>query len=70
MARTDSVHEPKLPVQHLLGELPGTLAELGSALQRARAEVSQALGSGAAKAESEKLRLEAVISDLDMGVVV
>jgi len=70
MARTDSVHEPTLPVQHLLGELPGTLWQLGSALHRARAEVSQALGNGAAKAESEKLRLEAVISDLDMGVVV
>ena len=39
MARTDSVHEPKLPVQHLLGELPRALQQLGSALHRARGEV-------------------------------
>ncbi len=70
MARTDSVHQPNLPVQHLLGELPHALQQLGSALHRARTEVTQALGQGAAKAESQKLRLEAVISDLDMGVVV
>ena len=70
MARTHSLHEPELSTHHLLGELPATLQELGSVLQRARAEVSQALTNGAAKAESQKLRLEAVISDLDVAKLI
>ena len=70
MARTNPLHEPKLPAYHLLGDLPGTLRELGRVLHRARAEVNQAQTNGAAKAESQKLRLEAVISDLEMGVLV
>ena len=36
MARTDSLHEPKLPGHHFLGELPATVRELGSVLQRTR----------------------------------
>ena len=54
----------------LLGELPGALRQMGGVLHQAREEVEQALRDGAAKVEGQKLRLEAVISDLDMGVAV
>ena len=70
MARTNPLHEPELPAHHLLGELPHTLRQLGNVLQRAQANVEQSLSDGVAKAEGQKLRLEAVISDLDVGVVV
>ena len=70
MARTNPRHEPELPAHHLLGDLPGALRQLGNVLALARSDVEQAQSEGAAKAEGQKLRLEAVISDLDVGVLV
>ncbi|MDJ0870904.1 MAG: exonuclease domain-containing protein [Gammaproteobacteria bacterium] len=70
MARTNSRHEAELPAHHLLGALPGALRQLGSSLHQAQAEADKALSDSVARAESQRLRLEAVISDLDLGVVV
>lgn len=70
MARAHALHEPALPGRHLLGGLPGAVYDLADQVHKARSEVSKAIASGASRAEAQKLRLEAVLRELDIGVLV
>lgn len=70
MARTHSLHQPELPRHHLLGVLPNTLSQLSEEAHKARSEVASALERGAARAEAQKLRLEGVLRELKIGVLV
>jgi DNA polymerase-3 subunit epsilon len=55
---------------HLLGELPAAVADLVAALAAARTDVVKAMAGAAARMEEQKSRLEAILIDLDEGVVV
>jgi DNA polymerase-3 subunit epsilon len=70
VAHTNPAHEFELPPRHLLGSLPQAIAGLSARLHERTVEVAKALESGAARTESQKLRLETVIKELDSGVVV
>jgi len=70
MRHTHPTHEVEVGDNHLLGNLPANAHALGSRLHQTLTEVAQARESGAAKAELQKLRLEAVLQQLDDGVVV
>ncbi len=70
MARTHSLHQPRLPGQHMLGSLPGAVSELANMAHKARTEVAGALALGADHAETQKLRLEGVLRELEIGVLV
>lgn len=70
ITHTHASHDLELPQTHLLGELPQSLSQLGNKLEVVRQEVAQAQASGAAKVETQKLRLETILRDLDNGVIV
>jgi DNA polymerase-3 subunit epsilon len=67
-ARAERQLEP--PPSHLLGELPGAVAELANALTAGRRDMTKALASAAGDTEAQKGRLEAILLDLSEGVVV
>ncbi len=70
MTHTNPAHALELPAFHLLGELPEAVHSLAEHLHEARDQVAQALESGAARVEAQKLRLEAILRELDNGIVV
>ncbi len=70
MAHANPLRQPELPDLHLLGELPSAMAEVGKKLHGARNEIIEAVESGRAQAELKQLRLEGVLHDLSIGVVV
>ena len=67
-ARAERQLEP--PSSHLLGELPGAVAELANALTAGRRDMTKALASATRDTEAQKGRLEAILLDLSEGVVV
>ncbi|OQW91463.1 MAG: hypothetical protein BWK79_16825, partial [Beggiatoa sp. IS2] len=68
---TVSTHELQTPSQfRLLVDLAAVVRTLSDQLHSAQREVAEALSSGAARVEAEKLRLETVLRDLDNGVIV
>jgi DNA polymerase III subunit epsilon len=70
IARTNPSHRLELPAFHLLGDLPAALERLAGALHSARSEVTQALATGAASVEEQRARLEAVLREVEDGVIV
>lgn len=70
MARTHSLHQPQLPRRHMLGSLPEAVNQLANLAHKARTEVAGALALGADHAETQKLRLEGVLRELEIGVLV
>jgi len=70
MRHSNAAHELEVQGFHLLGDLPDNAHGLGARLHTAVTEVGQALESGAARVEAQKLRLEAVLKELDDGVIV
>jgi len=70
MLSTNPAHDLEIPGAHLLGNLPGRLHDLGTALYQARHEVAEATATGAARFEDQKAQLETVIRKLKEGVVV
>lgn len=68
---TPSTHELQTSSDfRLLADLAAVVRTLSDKLHTAQREVAEALSSGAAKVEAEKLRLETVLRDLDNGVIV
>jgi len=70
MERSHPGHALELPEGHLLGRLPEAVHALGAGLHRARSEIARALATGGAEADEQRLRLEAVLLELNEGVVV
>jgi DNA polymerase III subunit epsilon len=70
IARTHPGHNLELPDFHLLGDLPAAIHDLAAALHNARRESVQALATGAANVEEQRARLEAVLREVDDGVLV
>ena len=56
--------------EHGLGQLPATVGALASQLMDSRREVVKAMATASARVEEQKSRLEAVLMDLDEGVLV
>lgn len=68
---TVSTHELQTASHfRLLADLAAVVHTLSDKLHSTRREVAEALSSGAAKVEAEKLRLATVLRDLDSGVIV
>jgi len=63
-------HELEIPEQHLLGNLPTALHDVGRALYAARREGVEALSTVANEATEQRSQLEAVIGELSQGVLV
>lgn len=70
VAHTNPAHDLEIPSRNLLGQLPRAIVRLARRLHERTVEVAKALESGAARSESQKLRLETVIKELESGVVV
>ncbi len=70
MTHTHAAHDLELTGFHLLRDVATAIHGLGEQLHKARGEVTQALSSGAARVEAQKLRLETILKDLDSGVMV
>ncbi len=70
MAKSHAAHELELPAPHMLGSVPDAINSLGLELQRARHDVARALQTGAAAEQMQRTRLEAVLKELNEGVVV
>ena len=66
----NTAHALDLPPRHALANLQNTVQELGDSLHNTRMEVARAVESGAARAESQKARLETILRELDTGVIV
>jgi DNA polymerase-3 subunit epsilon len=63
-------HELEMPENHLLGELPSALHDIGRALYEARQESAKALATASREATEQRSQLEAVIGELSQGVIV
>lgn len=70
MAQTNPAHTLELPTAHLLGDLPNAVHALAEAAHKSKVEIAQAIATGAEKAEEKKAWLEAVLQELDEGVMV
>ncbi len=70
VARSNPAHALAVPPNHLLGELPGIVQELGARLHQARREAAAALATGTHELEAQKSRLETVLRELSEGVLV
>ncbi|HEY5719154.1 MAG TPA: exonuclease domain-containing protein [Gammaproteobacteria bacterium] len=70
MLRNNTGYNFELPRLNLLGELPQSLQQLGSNLEKTRREVAEALSTGARGIEEQKARLEAVVQEISEGVIV
>ncbi len=70
MQRSNPAHELEISSEHLLGELPRVLHDLGKSLYTARREVSEAMATGAQEAAEQRSQLEAVLAELSEGVFV
>ncbi len=70
ITQTNPQHELEVRPHHLLDELPDAIHKLGLEHDQVKNEVAQALISGAKKAEEQKVRLEAVLCELNEGVFV
>ncbi len=70
MQRSNPAHELELPSEHLLGELPLVLQDLGKSLYTAQREASEAMTTGAQEAAEQRSQLEAVLAELSEGVFV
>jgi DNA polymerase-3 subunit epsilon len=70
IAHTHTAHELEVPPRNLLGKLPASIAYLSQRLHERTMEVAKAHAGGAARTESQKLRLETVIKELDNGIIV
>lgn len=70
ITQTNPAHTLELSTNHLLGDLPDAVHAFAGEVQKARGEVARALATGAAQAERQKSWLEAVVQELDEGVLV
>lgn len=70
LLHSDTDHRVDVGQHHRLGELPGSVEELGRRLSRERLETARALDAAAARMERRKSHLEAIIRDLHEGIVV
>lgn len=70
MAQTNPAHTLELPTAHLLGDLPNAVHALAEAAHKSKVEIARAIATGAEKAEEKKAWLEAVLQELDEGVMV
>ena len=70
ITHSSPAHSLEVTRGHLIDDLPEAVHALAKELQQAKHEVARALGSGAKEAEEQKSRLEAVLQDLDEGVIV
>jgi DNA polymerase-3 subunit epsilon len=71
ITRSNPGYQLELPQSnHLLGDFPKILYELGEALHRTRREVTAAMATGIREIEEQKSRLEIVLREISEGVVV
>lgn len=70
ISRSNPAHALMMPRNHLLGEVPGIVQELGASLHKARKEVAAATATGTREIEAQKSRLEVVLRELSEGVLV
>lgn len=70
ISRSNPAHTLEMPNNHLLGEVPAIVQELGASLHKARKEVAAATATGTREIELQKSRLEIVLRELSEGVLV
>lgn len=70
ISRSNPAHELMMPRNHLLGEVPVIVQELGASLHQARKEIAAATATGTREIEAQKSRLEVVLRELSEGVLV
>lgn len=70
LLHADTDHRLQLPAQHDLGDLVERVEAVGLALGHARRDTARALDSAIVRVERRTARLEAILRDLNEGVVV
>ncbi len=70
IAGADPAHAIELPGDHLLGDLPDAVRDLGEVLMRVKREAAQAASAASGAVESSKVHLETILMTMREGVVV
>ncbi len=70
MASVNPAHKAQMPSFHLLGDIPDAINSLGTAIQRSKQEVAEAMAAGAGATEKQKEKLETILREFSEGIVV